>query len=191
MKRKLLLPLLTTKRISFFVAYCCLLSFVSCVNDIDSIQKVTNDSKSADEVTKDLHVFYTDSGYAKIEIYSKLAETVNHPEHITKLKDGMKVNFFSEKGEIVSTLSANYGEVNFTKGMLFVKDSVRLFNHKKKQQMETELLFWNQKDSTVYTQSNVVVRSPDGVLYGQGVKTNQSFNYYEFLRPYGKLNLKN
>lgn len=171
-------------------SYLFLILLASCVNDLDTIQKVTNGSKAPDEVTKDLHVMYTDSGYAKIEIYSKLAETVNHPEHITKLKDGMKVNFFSEKGEIVSTLSANYGEVNFTKGLLFVKDSVRLVNHEKKQQLETEILFWNQRDSTVYTQSNVVVHSPDGVLYGQGVKTNQSFNYYEFLRPYGKLNIK-
>ncbi|MFM9029024.1 MAG: hypothetical protein ACKOQ6_13695, partial [Bacteroidota bacterium] len=47
----------------------------SCVNDLESIKKVTYDPKAPDEVTKDLSVFYTDSGYARVEITAKLAET--------------------------------------------------------------------------------------------------------------------
>ena len=47
----------------------------SCVNDLDSIQKVTYDPKAPDEVTKNLRVFYTDSGYARVEIFASLAET--------------------------------------------------------------------------------------------------------------------
>lgn len=160
----------------------------SCVNDLESIKKVTYDPKAPDEVTKNLSVFYTDSGFARIEITAKLADTYRKPELVTKLKDGLKVNFFSYDGKIVSTLSALYGEVNFSKGMLFVKDSVRLYNREKKQQLETEILFWNQKDSTIYTTSNVIVRSPKGILYGKGIKTQQDFSEYEFLQPYGKIN---
>lgn len=160
----------------------------SCVNDLESIKKVTHDPKAPDEVTKNLSVFYTDSGYAKIEISAALAETYRKPDYVTKLKDGLKVNFFSADGRIVSTLSALYGEVNFTKGMIFVKDSVRLYNLEKDQRMETEVLYWNQKDSSVYTNSNVIVRSPKGVLYGKGIQTKQDFSYYEFLQPYGKIN---
>ncbi|MEY3236725.1 MAG: hypothetical protein RI883_826, partial [Bacteroidota bacterium] len=36
--------------------------------------------------------------------------------------------------------------------------------------------------------SNVVVRSPKGVLYGDGIRTKQNFSEYEFLKPYGKIN---
>lgn len=160
----------------------------SCVNDLETIQKVTYDPKAPNEVTKNLKMFYTDSGYARIEVYATLAETYSKPESITKLKDGLKVNFFSAKGEIVSTLTALYGEVNFSKGLLFVKDSVRLVNLEKKQQLETEILFWNQKDSSIYTHSDVVVKSPKGILYGKGIQTKQDFSYYEFLKPYGKIN---
>jgi LPS export ABC transporter protein LptC len=162
----------------------------SCVNDLQSIQKVTHDPKAPDEVTKNLKVFYTDSGYARIEIKAKLAETYRSPELITKLKDGLQVNFYSSDGKVVSTLKALYGEINFTKGLLFVRDSVRLLNHEKNQQMETEILFWNQKDSTIYTNSPVVVRSPKGVLFGKGIQTRQDFSYYEFLKPYGKFNFE-
>ena len=68
---------------------------LSCVNDLDDIQKVTFDPKAPDEVTKNLHVFYTDSGYARVEIFATLAETFSQPEALTKLSDGIKVNFFS------------------------------------------------------------------------------------------------
>lgn len=162
----------------------------ACVNDLESIQKVTYDPKAPDEVTKNLHVFYTDSGYARVEVFAALAETFSKPESITKLKDGIKVNFFSGEGEIVSTLTALYGEINYTKGTMFVRDSVQLMNYEKKQHLETEALFWNQKDSSIYTTSNVVVHSPQGILFGEGINTKQDFSYYEFLKPSGKFNIE-
>lgn len=157
----------------------------SCVNDLESIEKVSYDPKAPNEVTKNLHVFYTDSGYARVEIFAALAETYSKPEAITKLKDGIKVNFFSADGEIVSSLTALYGEINNTRGTMFVRDSVQLVNYEKKQRLETEALFWNQKDSAIYTTSSVVVRSPKGILFGEGIRTQQDFSVYEFLKPSG------
>lgn len=158
----------------------------SCVNDLDQIRKVTYDPKAPDEVTTDLEVFYTDSGAPKVRIYAKLAETYSSPEMVTKLKDGIKVYFYDEEGKVISTLTALYGEVRTSKGEMFVRDSVQLYNHLKKQRMETEELNWNQNDSLIYTDKNVVVRSPDGVVYGHGIRTKQDFSNYTFYRPTGK-----
>ncbi len=160
----------------------------SCVNDLDQIKRVTNDPKAPDEVTQNLEVFYTDSGAPKVRIYAKLAETYSVPEMVTKLKDGIKVDFYDENGAIESTLTALYGEIRTTKGMMFVRDSVQLYNHAKKQRMETEELIWNQNDSLIYTEKNVVVRSPNGVVYGQGIRTKQDFSNYTFYRPTGRIN---
>lgn len=180
-----------SNRLLFYVSGFLILSgLYSCVNDLESIKKVAYDPKAPDEVTKNLRVFYTDSGYARVEVFAALAETYSKPENVTKLKDGIKANFFSSEGEIVSTLTALYGEINYSRGTFFVKDSVRLVNHQKKQRMETESLFWNQKDSTIFTSANVVVHSPDGILFGEGIKTKQDFSEYEFLKPSGKFKLQ-
>ncbi len=160
----------------------------SCVNDLSQIKRVTNDPKAPDEVTTNLEVFYTDSGAPKVRIFAKLSETYCVPEVVTKLKDGIKVDFYDPDGEIVSTLTALYGEIRTAEGRMFVRDSVQLYNHAKKQRMETEELIWNQKDSVIYTDKNVIVRSPKGVVFGKGIRTTQDFSHYTFYKPTGKIN---
>jgi LPS export ABC transporter protein LptC len=170
---------------SFFILLC-----LSCENDLDTIKKITFDAKSPDETTKNLKMIYSDSGYAKVEIYAALAETYRTKESLTKIKDSLRVNFFSDRGEVVSTLSARYGEINFSRGTILVRDSVRLYNYAKKQTLETEALFWNQKDSSIYSLSQVIIKSPKGIVLGDGIRTNQSFSKYVLLKPSGRMELE-
>lgn len=161
----------------------------SCVNDLDTIQKVTYDPKAPSETSTNLEVVYTDSGYARVRIFAKLAETYNTPEHVTKFKDGVEVDFYSEKGDIISRLTALYGEVNFKSGLITVRDSVILRNLKKKQTLETEQLFYNQLNDTIYTPKYVICkREGKGVIgRGHGLKTTRFFNYAVILEPEGKV----
>ena len=159
----------------------------SCVNDLDTIKKVTFKSGAPDDVTENLKIIQTDAGFAKFELSAKLAETYTKPEAITKFKDGLKVNFFSEDGEVVSCLTALYGEMNISKGTFYVKDSVQLKNFKKKQQLETEELIWTKADSSIFTEKAVIVRNSQGVLFGDGIRSKQDFSAYTFLRPTGKI----
>ena len=126
-----------------------------------------------------------------MRIQAKLAETYTNPQRVTKLKDGIRVDFFTSSGKIVSTLTALYGEVNFETGKMFVQDSVQLKNHDKEQVLETEQLFWNQKDSTIYTYKNVVVRTPRDILYGRGIRSKHTFNEdkFQFFEPYGEVDV--
>jgi LPS export ABC transporter protein LptC len=168
-----------------------LAGITSCENDLDAIERISFDAHSPDETTKNLKMIYADEGYARVEIFAALAETFRGKEEITKIKDSLKVHFFNEKGEIVSKLTALYGEINNTKGTLMVRDSVRLYNYEKKQTLETEALYWNQIDSTIYSKSSVKVRSPKGTLFGEGIRTKQDFSKYEIIKPVGKFQLDN
>lgn len=184
----------TTKN-SYFLIPVLLLSagifFIGCENDLDTIQKVTFDPKAPDEITKELNVMYNDSGYVQIRIHSTSSETFHSPEHITKLKKGLQVDFYDEAGEIVSTLTSINGTINYTKGRVVVRDSVVLHNHRKKQRLETEELFWNQNDSTIYTDKYVLIKTEGKGITGKGkgIRTTQSFNSYTILKPEGKFDL--
>lgn len=150
----------------------------SCVNDLDAIQQVADNPDSPDEVMTDVYLHQTDSGYARVQIYAAVVEKYMEPEEIAKLKEEVKVNFFSDQGEIVSILTAKYGEINFETGLMVVRDSVRLRNLKRKQWLETEELYHHQNDSTVYTDKFVIIkREGKGVIgKGQGIKTHYYFN---------------
>lgn len=163
----------------------------SCVNDLDTIQKVSYNPNAPSEITKDLNVFYSDSGYARVDIFAALAETYTIPKHITKLKDGIRVDFYSTEGEIISRLTALYGEIDYETGMIVVKDSVVLRNLEKKQELQTEELFWNQNDSTIFTEKNVLITTEGKGITGRGkgLKTTQSFSKYIITNPVGQLNI--
>jgi len=176
-------------KISFL--FILLSSLFSCVNDLDKIQKITFSKDAPDDVMRKLNLFYNDSGYTRIKIYAELAETYMLPNHITKLKDGVKVDFYSEDGEIVSKLTSIYGEVNYETGNFFVRDSVGLLNVKKGQRLETEELCWNQNDSIIYSNKNVLIKSADNSIegIGRGIETTQKFDNYKIIEPYGKFDL--
>lgn len=176
-------------KISFL--FILLSSLFSCVNDLDKIQKITFSKDAPDDVMRKLNLFYNDSGYTRIKIYAELAETYMLPNHITKLKDGVKVDFYSEDGEIVSKLTSIYGEVNYETGNFFVRDSVGLLNVKKGQRLETEELCWSQNDSIIYSNKNVLIKSADNSIegIGRGIETTQKFDNYKIIEPYGKFDL--
>ena len=171
--------------IRLFSSISFLLFLAACENDVAVVQRISFEADAPTESTKNLVLTYAEAGYARVEIHAALAETFRGKEQLTKINDSLKVYFFNEKGDVVSTLSALYGEINYNTGELMVKDSVRLYNHKKKQTLETEALFWNQKDSSIYSKSAVIVRSPKGKIFGKGIRTKQDFSNYVLLEPVG------
>ncbi len=172
----------------FFFGICLLILLFSCENDLETIRKVTYKSSDPVERTTGLKLHYTDSGFAKVELNARLAESYSKPIKVVKLKDGVKVKFFNSSGEVESILTSLYGEIR-GEGEMMVRDSVRLFNIKMGQRLETEELFWNQKTEAINTERSVIVRSKDGVFFGDGIRTTQDFLKYEFIKPRGKIKL--
>lgn len=156
----------------------------SCTNDLNKIKKITFDPNAPDEVSTNFRVFMKESGYAQLQLFATYAETFNQP-HMTKLKDSLKVDFYGVDGEIVSTLTANYGEINYDTQKMFVRDSVKFVNHEDQRTLYTTILYWNQEDSTIYTNENVKLVSPKGTAYGSSLKAKQDFTNYRITDPRG------
>lgn len=173
------------KTAAFLVSLLFILS--ACVNDLDNIKKVTVSNTDPDERVKNLELLMTEDGYAKVKVFAGLAETYRQPKEITKLKNGINVQFFNEKGKIETTLTGKYGELYPEEGTMWIKNDVTLTNIHLKQVLKTEELFWNQKDSTIFTERLVTIISPQGKFYGDGIRSKQDFSSYEFIHPRGKL----
>lgn len=176
-------------RLVYFILFLSAAVLSACVNDIEKIKKITFKAKDPEEKTSELYLTYTDSGMAKIRLYAPLAESFSKPEKVISFREGLKVEFYNSKGGLSSILTAQYGEINEADGTMEVRDSVRLFNPIKNQTLETEALFWTRKDSTIFTDKLVVVRTDKALIMGEGIRTKQDFSWYEFLKPRGKFNI--
>lgn len=164
--------------------------FFSCVNDLEKVKKVTTRPDSPNETSEELHVVYTDSGVAQIEVFAAIAETYSEPKSVTQFKDGLKVNFFNADGSIASTLTSLYGEIDQKTGNVVVRDSVRLRNIEQQKTLETEILHWNQLGDSIYTDKAVIVKSPDMILSGVGAWTTPRFDTAQFYKPTAEIYLK-
>lgn len=173
----------------FFWFYLMILS--ACENDLETVKRITHKSSDPDERTLNMQMVYTDSGFAKVLLRSKLSETFLSPKRIIRFKKGLEVSFFNSKGKVKSILTANFGEVELESGDMIVRDSVCLKNVLKNQYMLTEELHWNQKTESVFTNRSVIVHTNKKVLYGDGIQTNQDFSEYVFLKPKGSLLIEN
>jgi LPS export ABC transporter protein LptC len=162
----------------------------SCVNDEGEVKKITDFQDAPDEQSQNLKMVYSDSGRTKFHLFAVISETFTLPEHITNFRKFLKVDFFDSNGVKVSTLTAKNGVYNHVDELIFVEDSVRLYNYKKDQTLKTEMLTWNKKDSTIRTDYDVEVTSPKELLTGKGLLTKQDFSFFEILNPTGRLNVK-
>ncbi len=166
------------------------LLFISCENDIKTIQKVSYKPTDPDERTRNIKLIQTDSGFAKIALQAKLSETYHKPSTIIKFREGIEITLYTKTGKVQSILTALYGEIFQETGEMLFKDSVCLKNMQEKQSLLTEELHWNQNTQAIFTPKNVIVRSEDGSLfYGDGIKTSLDFKQYEFIRPKGKFKI--
>jgi LPS export ABC transporter protein LptC len=162
----------------------------SCVNDEGEVKKITDFQDAPDDQSQNLKMVYSDSGRTKFHLFAVISETFTLPEHITNFRKFLKVDFFDSNGVKVSTLTAKNGVYNHVDELIFVEDSVRLYNYKKDQTLKTEMLTWNKKDSTIRTDYDVEVTSPKELLTGKGLLTKQDFSFFEILNPTGRLNVK-
>lgn len=164
--------------------------FYSCVNDLDKVKRITTHPDNPDETSENLHIIYTDSGYAQVEIFAVIAETYSNPKAVTKFKDGLKVNFYNEEGKVQSVLTSLFGEIDNESGNITVRDSVEFVNVEEQKVLKTEALYWNKGGDSIYTDKPVVITSPDMMLSGVGAWTTPAFDTAQFYKPTAKIYLK-
>ena len=174
----------------FHLCFACVMVFGSCVNDIDEIKQITFKSTDPEQKTEELYVLQTEGGFPQFKLYAPLAEAYSKPEQVTKFKEGIQVEFFDDNGNPESVLTGLYGEINETKGTMRVLDSVQLYNPARKQTLYTEALYWDQKDSLIFTDKMVMIKSPTELIYGKGIRAKQDFSYYDFFEPQGRISIK-
>jgi LPS export ABC transporter protein LptC len=141
------------------------------------------------EFAEKVTIEYTDSGFLKARIFSPILVAVKQTNNpYVEMKKGLKVDFYSVKGDIQSYLTADYAISYPNKKVIVVQRDVEILNIKG-EVLNTEELRWDQVKGRIYTNKPVKITTKDQIITGIGLESNQSFSYWEILNVVASINV--
>jgi LPS export ABC transporter protein LptC len=139
------------------------------------------------EVTRDLDLSYSDSGYVRLNLQAPLAEyypNLEEPER--RFPQGIDVKFFDSFGREESRMQADYAVQYLNKELWQANGNVVVVN-RKGEQLNTEELFWDQKTEEIYSEDFVRLSTGQEVIMGEGFTADQTFDNYEINKVTGTI----
>jgi LPS export ABC transporter protein LptC len=168
-------------------------SFVACKNDIETINALNNEIKLPDQSGFNIEITYTDSGKIQGKIYAPEVNKYDRGEEpYIEFPKGMKVIFYDSLERPNSYIRANYAIYYEKKQLWEARNQVvaeNLLNHDK---LETEQMFWDQKEEKIYSEKFTRLTNADGISYGEGgFESRQDMSKWRLKGSSGTLNVTN
>ncbi len=165
-----------------------LVLFFSCSNDMETVSSISEEEELPIDIARNVHITYSDSGKVKMRLSSKIMETYGGEKPYVEMPAGLRVRFYTSKGLIKSTLTANYA-VSYEKSKIMeARNDVEVVNSKG-EQLNTEHLVWNQRKKKIFSDEFVKITTEDKILLGEGLEADETMNNWTILKPKGPIYL--
>jgi len=154
------------------------------LKDPDKEQKYTGPTME----NHDVITLYSDSAKLLIKLQAPLQQEFENGDRV--FKDGLYVEFFEKEGqEVTSTLKSNYGKQD-RNNLFLARGNVVVNNLEKKEKLETEELYWDKRKAKIYTDKFVRITTPEQIIMGNGLQSNQDFSNYRIRDVTGIIDLE-
>ncbi len=165
---------------------------VSCQNDIETINALTNKVDLPDVSGFNIEISYTDSGLLKGKIIAPEANDFNRKEDpYTEFPKGIKVIFYDLAGNPESYIQANYAILYKKKQLWEGRSQVLAENQRTGEKLETEEIFWDQKEKRIYSDKFSTITNQDGVFYGEyGFEAREDLSKWWMKGYKGRINVR-
>ena len=175
----------------FFIIVLAVLFWMGCSEKPSSnYRSKKKDSVATRETAENVTIEYTDSGLLKAIIESPVmigVKNVRNP--YIEMPKGIRAEFLNQNGELESYLLSEYGISYTEKKRMVVRRNVRVLNTKC-EKLETEELIWDQEKGRIFTDKYVKITTPDQIITGEGMESDQSFSDWEIMNVSGTINRK-
>lgn len=167
--------------------------FVSCSNDIETINALNNEIKLPDQSGFNIEITYTDSGKIQGKIYAPEVNKFDRGEEpYVEFPKGMKVIFYDSLERPTSYVKANYAIYYEKKQLWEARNQVVVENQVNHDKLETEQMFWDQKAEKIYSDKFTRLTKQDGISYGEGgFESRQDMSKWRLNGSSGTLNVSN
>lgn len=151
---------------------------------------IKNLESQPDLVGEALHLYYTKDGKCEMEVITPEIRTFDKKEKkFDEFPRGIKVYGYDPEGNVTSMIEAGYAIYLREKQLWDARQDVIAVNEKG-DSIQSERIFWSEREGRVYSEENVRVRTPEATLFGKGFESDDRFNHWEIKRPTGMISLK-
>ena len=128
--------------------------------------------------SSNVYIVVSDSSVVKLEISGARQLTFHSGD--LEFPEGIKVTFYNVLGEKTSEMTAQRGFYDSETKLYRVEGDVVVLNLEEQKRLSTEELFWDKENKTIYTDKFVSVKSPDNLIFAEGMDSDESFSNYTF-----------
>ena len=134
---------------------------------------------------ENVEMFYTENEHIKVKMNADLVYQLQNGDQ--EFPKGMYMEFYDELGNIESTLRANHAYYFKEQDQWRGQGKVEVKNIAKKEQLNTEELFWKPAQKKIFTEKFATIRQQGDVIYGTGLDAKQDLSDYVIHKPYGDI----
>jgi LPS export ABC transporter protein LptC len=143
------------------------------------------------QIVHDMNVLQSEKGEAQMRMHAPLMQRYEfHKDSMLQsfelYTDGFLVNAYTEDGQLETTIIAEQAKHVTTSGResWSAFGDVVITNHIKGERMETDTLYWNKDEHTIYTDCYVRLTNDSGLLQGFGMTSDERARNTVILRPF-------
>lgn len=168
----------------YFAFLICMLVFMSsCREDVDPSQFENYEGPS--RISYDIEMLHSDSAIVRTKLMG--AQQLEFANGDFEFPEGIEIHFFEVDGNVSSTIQADKGFYDKKSDIYRGEGDVRVHNLTKDQKLNSEELFWNPIEKTIYTEKFVTVQEKGRIINGTGLTADEGFNDYTFNKVTGIL----
>jgi len=164
---------------------CCFI--LSCANNYQEVQNLAKKPIPVDRATN-VDSYLRQDGIVKARLTAPLmTRTTLADTPKTEFPKSLHVDFY-DTTKIQSRLFAKYGLYYTNKRLVYLRDSVIVFNVQG-DTLRCEELWWDQNKEQIYTNVPVHIRKPDEKIDGTGLVADQNFRSWTITNAKGPINV--
>lgn len=150
----------------------------SCTNDAKAVRDFLAEQNKPIAVAKDAFHIYKDSGQITSKLITPLmydfSNRKNHP--YSEFPNGVKIVNFENNGKDSVTVTGDYALTYSKTSMSELKGNVVVINHTENSVLETEQLFWDQKNKYFFSEKRFTLTSPTNTIHGVGFESRENLS---------------
>jgi LPS export ABC transporter protein LptC len=164
--------------------------FMSCESNFKEVQKINFSEFSPSGESDTINTKYTDSGRITGILESrKMLDYSNVAFPFTEFTKGIRVTLYDSKAK-KTFITANYA-ISYSKTSIIDLQGKVKIETQDGQLLETEQLYFDQKNEWFYTEKKFKFTSPKGVSNGQGIDFSKDFKIINSQKISGEVSTTN